>query len=177
MREYIVHALVLGVRDSWERDRLACLFTKELGVLEARVVGGRRVLSKFAPHLNVGNLAVVRLVKKNAYTVTDAVSGERFTKLRRNPKEFSRALALLALLSYLLPREAPDLRLWHSAVRSFVAARVDVGTILKLLGYDPLHAACEVCGRKHPACFVLSTQSFLCGSCRGKFKDVEVIYI
>lgn len=177
MKEYVTQAIVLGVRGTGERDRVVRLFSKEFGTLEARVVGGRRVLSKFAPHLDVGNLAVVRLVRKRAWTVTDALTEERFTKLRRNPKEFSRALALLALLSRLLPREVPDLRLWHSVVRSFVAARVDVGAILKLLGYDPLHAACEVCGRKHPACFVLSTQSFLCGSCRGKFKDVGVVYI
>ncbi|MFH1193263.1 MAG: recombination protein O N-terminal domain-containing protein [Candidatus Jorgensenbacteria bacterium] len=169
MKDLVVHALVLGARDSGERDRLVRLFTKELGVFEARVVGGRRILSKFAPHLDVGNLAAVRLVKKNAYTVTDALTEERFAKLRGNPKEFARALALLTLLSRLLPREVPDLRLWHSVVRSFSVARVDVGAVLKLLGYDPLHAACEACGRKPPACFVPSTQSFLCGSCRGKF--------
>lgn len=169
MREYIARALVVGMRGAGEKDRLVRLFTKELGTLEARVVGGRRVLSKFAPHLDPGNLVTVRLVKKNAYTVADAVGVERFAKLRRSPGAFARALTLLSLLSHLLPREVPDLRLWHFVVRSFAAARADVGATLKLLGYDPLHAACEACGRKHPAFFVPSAQSFLCSACRGKF--------
>ncbi|MFH1161768.1 MAG: DNA repair protein RecO [Candidatus Jorgensenbacteria bacterium] len=176
MKEYVTQAIVLGVRGSGERDRVVRLFSKELGTLEARVVGGRRVLSKFASHLDPGNLAIVRLVKKNAYTVADVVSGERFTKLRRTTKEFARALALLSLLSRLLPREAPDLRLWHFVARSFATARVDVGATLKLLGYDPLHATCEVCGRKRPSYFVPATQSFICVLCRGKFGADGVLW-
>lgn len=177
MKECIVHALVVGRRELGEQDRIVRLFTKELGAVEARVVGGRRILSKFAPHLDPGNLAIVRLVKKRSYTVTDALTLERFIKLRKNTREFGRALTLLSLIARIFPQEIPDLRLWHFVVRSFTTVHIQADTALKLLGYDPLHAACEICGRKHPAYFASAMQWFLCGTCRGKSKNIEVLYI
>lgn len=176
MNEYVERALVIALRQTKNDDRMATLFTKGFGVVEARMVGGRRILSKFAPHLDVGNLAAVRLVKKRAWTVTDALTEEHFVKLRRNPKEFSRALALLALLARLMPREEPDARLWHAAVRALSLARVDMKTFLALLGYDVAHASCDVCGARRPPYFIPSSQSFICARCRGRFGSDAVEY-
>lgn len=177
MKEYLVRAVVLGVRRSGGGDRTVDLFTKELGRVAARLVGGAQTLSKFAPHADPLNLVTARLVKKTRYTVADLVTEDRFTALRRDTRRLASALIYLELLRVLLPRAEPEVRLWHEFVRALRLRRFDRRALLTLLGYDPLLARCEACGERHPCYFVPGVQTFLCGACRVKFPQGRVISI
>ena len=87
--EYCTEAIVLGRRENGPSyNRFVDLYTKELGLLEARVVGGRRITSKLSPHLDFGNLALLRLVSKNQFTVDDALTEERFFFGRFKHRDF-----------------------------------------------------------------------------------------
>ena len=80
MVEYLTQAIVLDSRPQKENDRTVDIYTKNFGRLRVRVIGGRRILSKLAPHLDIFNLVTVRLVEKNQITVTDVLTDERFRK-------------------------------------------------------------------------------------------------
>jgi len=175
--EYITEAIVLGTKPYHDLDKVVDFYTKDLGRVEGRVISARKILSKFSPHLNLPNLVKVRLVKKGNFTVTDVVTEDCFDRLRKNTKAFRYFLELFFLLRALLPVGSPDLRLWHYLVKSLNKGLVDFRIFLKILGYDPIHAQCEICGDKKTAFFYIGDQSFLCNKCSVKFPEKELIYI
>ena len=126
------------------------------------MVGGRRITSKLAPHLDQGNLVAVRLVEKNQFTVADAVVKNKFSS--------ATFFRMIFLLKNLLPELSPDLQCWHYLVRSFKSSDLSLKNILKILGYNPLLAACENCGSKSVSYFILGDQSFLCQFCFSKIR-------
>ncbi|KKU93800.1 MAG: hypothetical protein UY26_C0004G0013 [Candidatus Jorgensenbacteria bacterium GW2011_GWA1_48_13] len=162
MREYLTPAIVLGSHHSGEYDRSVDLYTRDLGRLRARVVGGSRLSSKLSPHLDVGNLVDVRLVHKNKFTVTDVVTKERF-------QPSASLLKMIVFVKSLLPETAPDLRFWHQLVGDLKSAKLRTNPLLKILGYDPILAACENCRTEKVAYFHPADQSFLCTDCTLKF--------
>lgn len=177
MVEYLTQAVVLNYRSRKESDRSVDLFTKNYGRLEASVIGGRKILSKLAPHLDLFNLVTVRLVEKNSTTLTDVLTDERFEKERRDRDFYPAAFRIIGLVRALSPKGAPDLRLWHALVRSLRNADGNVRDFLKILGYDPAHAACDNCGRAPVAAFRTGDQSFFCRACGSKVRADELIYL
>lgn len=165
MHEYVTEAVTLGVKSYGEHDRWVDLYTRELGRIGARVVGGRRISSKLSPHLDVMNLVEVRLVHKNQFTVADVVTKDRFNFLRKDTQKHSSALRLMHLLGFLVPESVLDVQLWHHLVYSLAQAQIHHGAFLKLLGYDPLLANCENCYTKGVSYFFAADQSFLCKRC------------
>lgn len=176
MLEYLTQAVVLNYRPRKENDRMVDLYTKEFGRLEARVIGGRRILSKLAPHLDLCNVVTVRLVEKNQITVTDVLTDERFPKERSNPHFYPSAFKILSLIRAITPPAIPDLRLWHHLIRSLKTADGSVRSFLKILGYDPVYAACDHCRKSPVSFFRLKDQSFFCKDCGFKAKADELIY-
>ncbi len=176
MVEYLTQAVVLNYRPQRENDRLVDLYTKDFGRLEAKVIGGRRILSKLAPHLDWFNLVTVRLVEKNQFTVTDVLTKERFGRERRNPGFYPSALKIFSLVRTLIPLAAPDLHLWHFLVTGLKESGGNVGTLLKIFGYDPEHASCDTCRKRPVAAFRAKDQSFFCHDCGFKAGAVELIY-
>ncbi len=162
MREHLTPAIVLGSKPVGEYDRLVDLYTKELGRLRARVIGGLKVASKLSPHLDVGNLVDVRLVYKNQFTVTDVLGRGRFQGVG-----FWRAIFFIKSL---VPERNPDFRLWHEILGGLKASKVKTRNLLRILGYDPLLAECVGCGARQVAYFHTQDQSFLCSFCSQKFK-------
>ena len=164
MTEYLTQAVVLGYRPQKENDRLVDLYTKDFGRLEVRVIGGRRILSKLSPHLDLFNLATVRLVEKKSVTLTDVLSDDDFGKERRSPDFYPKFLKILSLVRALTPKAMPDTHLWHYLVKGLKTGNGDVRTLLKVLGYDPQHAACDSCNRSPVSVFRIKDQSFFCRS-------------
>ena len=109
MKEYITEGIVLALYPHSETDRVADFFTKEFGRIETRVVGGRKILSKFSPHLSPGAYVMARLVKKNVYTLTDVMSHSR--RLYRHPRLRAEVLSILFLIRALVPSANPDPKL------------------------------------------------------------------
>jgi recombinational DNA repair protein (RecF pathway) len=176
MTEYLTQAVVLGLEPRKENDRLADLYTKEFGRLEARVIGGRKVLSKLAPHLEILNLVTVRLVEKKSITLTDVLSDENFTEERKRPGFYPEFLKILFLVRMLTPKVVPDAHLWHYLVRSLRSGEGDIKALLRVLGYDPEHADCDSCGRRPVKAFHPKNQAFFCGECGFKAPPNEIIY-
>lgn len=165
MSEYVTEAIVLGRRENGSSyNRFADLYTKELGFVEARVVGGRRIASKLSPHLDFGNLALVRLVHKNQYTVADALTEERFFSGASCVETFERFSRLVVLFRELLPRLVPDVHVWEELVSGLRRGEVNCRMFLSLLGYGA-HAECEHCGGSQSHAFFIPNQNFLCESC------------
>ncbi|MBI4034197.1 MAG: recombination protein O N-terminal domain-containing protein [Candidatus Brennerbacteria bacterium] len=158
MREYFAEAVVLGLKPSGAQDRIVNLYTKDLGRLTARVVGGRKITSKLSPHLEQGNLVEARLVEKSRFVLADAVLKKRFGRS-------SAVFEALFLLNSLLPELVPDLRLWHGLLRGLEKGKPDKKIFLKLMGYNTLLAKCENCGRAPVDYFRTADQIFLCRSC------------
>lgn len=177
MKEYFTEAIVLGARPIREHDRMVDLYTKSLGKVSVKVHGGRKILSKLSPHLDVLNLVKARLIQKKQFTLADVITEDRFSLIRENSKRFSLGLNLLFLLKSVLPDHSPDLAFWHHLSRALKKGSINGEFFLKLLGYDPFLADCEVCREKDIRFFNLKNQSFFCLRCGLKFKEKEVIFL
>lgn len=165
MREYVSDAIVLGIEPSREYDRAVTLFTKELGRIRARVTGGAKILSKFAPHIDPMNRVHVRLAHKNGFTLTDALTVDRFAGVKRDAKVFSAALRMLTLVGAFAPESEPDARVWHELLRSLESGKPDIQLIASHFGYDLARAECERCGAEPAPYFALATHALLCANC------------
>jgi len=177
MTEIVTQAIVLSVFPTKEADSIVSLFTKDLGRIDARVVGGRKPLSKFSPHCNPINLVLARVVKKNSYTITDILTENRFEKIRGDHDAYEKALKIIIILNKLLPFGLADAELWHYVIRSFSENLPSIGIMLKILGYDTRHARCGMCESVSIALFSRESQIFLCEICGGKFPESDVLYI
>lgn len=176
MNEYVTEGIVFHVRNVREADRSADVFTRRLGRLDIKVTGGRKPLSKLAPHLDVLNLVRLRLVEKNQFTVVDALGLGKFAGLDA-PTGRAQALATIHLLRQILPRAAPDLELWHFLVQAFRSGKWRTADVLRILGYAPEEAACAVCGRRPVAGFHFKSHEFFCERCISRTPQNEVIYL
>lgn len=176
MREYVMEAIVLATRSKGEKDRVVDLFTKELGRFDARVIGGQKFLSKFSPHLDLGNFVIARLVRKNTFTLTDVISKPQ-SKTRSNLKQFSSILQALFLVRALVPVLQPDLPLWYF-LKALPKPKLNVlKDLLSILGYNPERAICEKCKSENISHFLPREQGFLCKTCSRKFPENTVLCI
>lgn len=165
MTEFVTQAIVLGVTSRNGTDRTVDLLTPAWGRLEARMVGGRAITSKFSPHCMPPNVVTVRLVKKNRYTLADALTEERFPALRVSVRALTAVLNGFAAIRALAPKEEPDTRLFHEVRRALAAGTFTVARALALMGYDPAHAHCVRCRKRAVAYFVPREGVFLCRAC------------
>lgn len=177
MNEYITEAVVLSAKPYHEFDRMVDFYTKDLGRLEARVVGGAKITSKLSPHLDRFNLVTLRLIEKNNFTVADAITVDRFLKLKTSPQSFEVASTLAFLLKEAVPYNLQDLRLWHELLRSLKRGHFDFRLFLKLLGYDPSSAACSLCDKKAIKYFFPGDHGFLCAACSAKIPRKDLVCI
>jgi recombinational DNA repair protein (RecF pathway) len=173
MHEYVTNALVLGRSPRGEWNLAADLLTEELGRIEARVVGGARLLSKFSRHLDPGNRCLVRVVAKNAMTLTDIGAHDRRAHSALDRTATARMLETIFLLRALLPRHVPDAALWSY----LETTHPDPAEVLSILGYDPRHARCGACGNVPVAYFALNDHVFACTACGVQFPEDEVVLL
>ncbi|MEK9194268.1 MAG: DNA repair protein RecO [Patescibacteria group bacterium] len=175
MKEYLTQAIVLGVRPIKESDKLADLYTRDLGRIEARIIGGQKILSKLAQHLDLLNLVTVRLIEKNNFTVADIMSEEIFLGVKKDIESYRKARGVFSLIRSLLPKGVEDERLWQGLLRALRENNFNSGLFLKLLGYDPVSASCFQCSSKKVNHFFLRDQSFLCSLCHKNLSNDEKI--
>lgn len=176
MHEFVTDAIVVRTAPRGGYDRAVSLYTRRLGRVEAIAVGALRPASKFAPHLDLLNLVRVRLVEKNRFTVTDALTKERFAALRVDRARHAPALAFASLLHALAPLREPDPRVWSASLRALGGGNASLGPLLTLFGYEGTHARCALCGAAHPGYFSARDHSFYCAACGSQFPKGEVLY-
>lgn len=177
MSEYVTQAIVLGFRESREHDKIFDFYTEDFGRIRVRAPGGRKIVSKLSPHLDVGNLATVKIVEKNALTLTDAIMKDDFRSSKEKKDFFPRVLRAASLLRTLAPEAVPDPDLWNLLLESLQSGIVDFVAILSVLGYDPRHASCVVCGNGDISFFDEMNQEFVCDSCSSKMKENNLLYL
>lgn len=174
MTEYFTSALVLDTEDSAELDKTIYLYTKELGKVVAKAKSIRKITSKLAGHLQPLNFVRVRLVKKNGFQVTDALTISRV-------KFSQEALAVLQFIKEMTFELQPDKNLWFLIKKTFQDLRdnkkISYQPLLKALGFAPDFARCHVCASKFVAYFSKTEQVFLCRRCSSKVPKDEIILI
>jgi len=166
----VTDAIVLAVRPRGEADRLIDCYTKQLGRIEVRMIGGRKPLSKLSPHCDVGNLVVIRLVEKNQFTLIDALQKTSSRILSSN------MLRVITLVRILTPRGVPDDRLWEALEGVVRGNEVSVAYFFKIFGYDVTSALCEACGSAPVLFFSLLHHEFFCGRCGARLPESDIVY-
>ena len=177
MREYVSDAIVLAIGPSREYDRVVLLFTKDLGRVRARVTGGAKMLSKFAPHLDPMNHVRVRLAHKNGFTVTDALTYDRFSAAKDDAKIFGAALRMIAFVAALAPEHEPDERVWHELLRALQRGAPDLALLASHFGYDLARAGCERCGAMPAPYFSVTTHALLCANCGARIPENALVLL
>lgn len=178
MKEYLTEAIVLGIKPQGEYDKFVDLYTKDLGRVEARVVSGRKILSKLSPHLNLGSRVLARLVQKNQFTLTDVLNQSLFLSKNLLLARL-KILEILYLLRTLIPVLVPDLNMWHRLLQELSKGETNLSLriFLKILGYDPMFASCDGCGSNNICGFFITEQVFVCRKCIGKLPARDVVML
>ncbi len=181
MKECYTEALVLGVRTQGERDRVVEFYTKNLGRIEAKVMGGRKITSKLAPHLGMGSVVEARLVFKNQFTLTDVLQKRSVIRDVLEADSEKRFifdfLKLLYFLRKMTPIGLPDLNVWHRVEEVALRRSADLKIFLKILGHDVRLAKCDGCGGEKIRAFQFEDQVFVCGDCLNKNVFNDIVYI
>ena len=152
--EYYTQALVLAKEPTGESDSQVFLYTADLGLVIAKAVGARKIVSKLAGHLEPPNIIAVRLVQKNRFQIVDAL------KISALPKSNNWA-PILDLVKELTAEGQPDPELW----RMIEGKNLEGGEILRVLGFDRAFAVCQDCGAKTPDNFLLKRLEYVCSVC------------
>jgi DNA repair protein RecO len=162
MAEYFTEAIVLDRENLGELDSRIFLYTKEIGKVIARATSSRKITSKLSPYLEPLNLIKMRLVeKKNAgFQVADALRIGKF-------KNFE-MLKILNLIKELAAENQPEPRLW-TLMKEIYNKPMPINLlgkeILKLFGFDPKFAFCDICHKAKPEYFLFEDVKYLCRAC------------
>jgi len=177
MKDFVTNAYTLRVTPSRDFDKTAHLFTEEFGRIEARVVSGRKPLSKFSPHLEPLEKVTVRLAKRNGFTVTDVLTHTHCSLVRKNPSLWSLGMRSLSLIYTLSPKEIRDEELWSMLEVMSRTGDISPRETLARLGYDIHHAKCDICFAPFVAGFDIRTHSFICIECGKRTQESHVIVL
>jgi recombinational DNA repair protein (RecF pathway) len=161
MREIVTEALVLAKEPIGEFDQRVTLFTERTGKVTAKVTSGRKITAKLSPHLEPFSFASDRLMPgrgerngKSGYQVTDALGHGSLAV-----PDF----ALLRILRGVLPDGVREPELWEFVRNGEPTLR----GVLRMLGFDPMHAVCAVCGAPDSNCFLFQDFEYRCRRCVG----------
>lgn len=163
MREFVTDAIVLNTEPTRELDTRFSFFTKDYGKLEARGRSARKILSKLSGHFQLGNIVTARFVEKRGLQVVDG--------LKRKKSDLR--IPDLYHLHCLLGEGDPDEELWNL----LVSGKFSWERALEVLGWDPRHAWCILCGNRAPAAFSLKFHDFLCAQCSSRVRTNEVVLL
>lgn len=177
MKDFVTNAYTLRVVPSRDFDKTAHLFTEDFGKIEVRVVSGRKILSKFSPHLEPVQRVSIRLAKRSGFTLTDVLSNDLCNKTKNDTQLWSSALKSFSLIHALAPREVKDERLWDVLEEMNKTGVIQPKEVLSCLGYDVYHAACDICGAQSIVGFDMYTQLLLCVECVNRTQESRVVIL
>ncbi len=175
MAECITDAIVIDKEESGEYDARVFLYTEAMGSVVARATSIRKITSKLATHLEPPNIVKVRLIERNSfgsvgYQIGDALALHVGRAWRKSPALLREALELISVFKESGFRGDPDPDVWNMLRAMFTnapPARVAAytGDLLRVLGFDPLHAECSLCACGKPTQFSFRTLAFFCDRC------------
>lgn len=184
MVEYFTEALVLDKEDSGDLDARIILYTEDLGKIIAKAKSVKRITSKLNGHLEPLNFIQVRLVEKNGFQIVDALTIANSANFKENPAVFFRLLNFIKFFKEMTFDLQPDRKLWL-AMKEIVAnwliyqkkEKAIYRLIIKILGFDPAHAACVFCRGKEINFFSPEDYIFFCAKCAIKIPKKEIVLI
>jgi len=177
MKDFVTDAYTLRVTPSRDFDKTAHLFTEEFGRIEARVVSGRKPLSKFSPHLEPLQKVTVRLAKRSGFTITDVLTHTHCFLVRKNSNLWSSGMRSLSLIYALSPREVRDGGLWNVLEEMARTGNISPKETLAQLGYNTHHAQCDICSAPFVVGFNVKTHSFICFECGEKTPESHIVIL
>ncbi len=145
-----------------EQDLRVTLFTEKHGKIQARARSARKITSKLSPHLQPGFFAKVRLVEKSGVQAVDALKTQKSVF----------GLPDLMELANLLPAFHAEPELWQT----LRAGELRWPKVLRILGWDPVHARCGMCEGEADF-FLTKSQEFLCGNCSSQLPRNQLLYV
>ncbi len=156
-------AIVLKKQPLGDCDIRYSFFTRRFGKMIAKAKSARKITSKLAGHLEPGNLVRVRFIEKTGLQITDALK----------EKKIEIALEHLSFLSDILPEGEVEPALWALCAAGHCAP----SEALRVLGWDPEHAACATCDSIRVYSFHTNSQEFFCERCSMKGKGNGIVLI
>lgn len=138
MREYLTDAVVLGQENEGDLNVRLDFYTRDFGRLKAKARSLKKTTSKLAGHLEPLTLAKIRLVEKNGFLVTDALTINRFEKLRAEPRLFSEGLRLIDFFKAVVMDGEPDFSLWQWLKNSLATGNISYNALKEILGGEDL---------------------------------------
>ncbi len=162
MKECFDEAIILEREPIGDLDIRVTFLGKQFGKITAKAKSARKITSKLSAHLEPSFLSKVRFIEKNGTQIVDALKIGRISV---------GLLDLLRLAKVLHDGEASN-KLWNS----LKTGELNWPQTLGILGWDPRHAECAICGSS-PAVFHIATQEFFCNECGLKPAADEVVYI
>ena len=106
LRTFKEVGIVIKRRNIGEADRLITVLTQNSGKIKIKAPGVRRILSRRSSHIEALNLCVLTLYKSTSALfpiLTEAVSLERFSSIKKDLKLIGLSLYLCELVSSLCP--------------------------------------------------------------------------
>jgi DNA repair protein RecO (recombination protein O) len=177
-------AVVLSSRPLGEADRIARLFTRELGRVDAVVKGVRKTTSRWGGRLEPFNVCDLLLHPgRSLYTVTQAQLVDVFVHLRTDREALTAAAIVCEAAAGLTPEHEPEERVFallrntlreldHGISGRAVESSLVLGAVAKLLfeaGYLPVLDQCAACGSGGRAMgFSAARGGLVCGDCVGE---------
>lgn len=177
MNDFVTNAYTLRVTPSRDFDKTAHLFTEEFGRIEARVVSGRKPLSKFSQHLEPLQKITVRLAKRSGFTITDVLTHTHCSLVREKSNLWSSGLRAISLIHSLTPREVRDDGLWNLLEGMAYTGNISPKETLAHLGYDAHHAKCDFCLAPFIVGFNVKSHYFICFECGEKTQESHIIVL
>ena len=154
---YITEALILSVRDMGEADRIAMLFSRDLGKLPAAAYGARRTRSRLAGSVQgFAHVEVSLLPGRSLESIGQCEVKRSFSELREELTLMTYASFLAELVSELWPERSPEPSAFDVLLGSLsllsqrnprLVSLAGAWQLLALAGYHPEYERCVNCGQ------------------------------
>lgn len=113
MRTFRVDGIILKRQNVGEADRILTVLTKELGKIQIKAKGVRKIASKRASHIEPLNVCSLSLYKGHALPVlTEVVALENFSLLKEDLGKIGFAYHLCELIDGLCPPQEENIKVY-----------------------------------------------------------------
>ncbi|MEQ2129438.1 DNA repair protein RecO [Caldanaerobacter subterraneus] len=188
MRFLKTEAIVLKSNLISEKDKIATLFTRDYGKLQAVAKGARRSKSRFVNAVRpfiVANYVIFE--GQNYYYIDQWELVKNFENIEKDLKKFALASYISETISRVLEEKQKNTKLYFFTKHSLEAVEsLNVETsiflfsytlkLISLLGYMPVLDSCAVCGKKENlSYFSSSCGGAVCKDCNETCKDAKFL--
>ncbi|MBU1992750.1 MAG: DNA repair protein RecO [Patescibacteria group bacterium] len=122
MREFRTKGLILKSRNLGENDKVVTILTPDLGKIEAKARGARRITSKLCGHLEILSVCDFALYKstRGLFTITQGKQLKSFQALKGNLKLINEAIEIIELINLNTAEEQPIEGIFETTSRALL---------------------------------------------------------